>query len=120
MSHARELVLVLATTLALSIKLSDFVGLVLGASDVNGVHRDTMVGIVPRNELAPYVSRAEARLIPPGQADALPVFVKNRGECHAFLRPFPDQLRRPCGATVTSATSATTPSCSRRTLLIAL
>lgn len=56
-----------------------------------------MVSAVLREGLNLHVSRGEARLIPPGQADVLPVFVKNRGESHAFLLPIPDELRRRLG-----------------------
>jgi hypothetical protein len=88
------LVLMLPLALKPSVNLRDQVGLVLGEHTINGVQRGQMVSIVPRAEVSLYISRDDARFIPAGRADALPIFVKDRGARHAFLLPITDDLRR--------------------------
>lgn len=96
-SRARELVMVLPMILNASVKLSDVVALILDAREVGGVQRPAMVSVVPRSEVDLYLSRQEARAIPRGEADTIPVVVQRRGESHAFLLPIPAELRRILG-----------------------
>lgn len=96
-AHIPGLALMLPFALTPAVKLSELVGLVLGEHTFNGVQRGQMVSIVPRAEVSLYISRDDARTIPAGRADALPVFVKDRGARHAFLLPITDDLRRSLG-----------------------
>lgn len=91
-SRAPDLVRLLPLVLAPPLKLSDFVGLILGGSLVHGVHHGASVSIVLRGELDRSISRADARSVPVGRPDALPIFVKDRGASHAFLLPITDEL----------------------------
>lgn len=92
-AHLPGLALMLPFALTPDMKPSDLVGLVLGEHLVNGVRRGQMVSIVPRAEVNLYISRDDARTIPSGRPDALPIFVKDRGARHAFLLPITNNLR---------------------------
>lgn len=94
-SRTRELVMLLPMILTPSVKLSDVVDLILDAREVGGVQRPAMVTVVPRSEVGLYLSRPDARAIPRGEANAIPVFVQRSGESHAFLLPIPAELRGP-------------------------
>lgn len=96
-SRTPDLVRLLLPVLASSRKLSDFVGLILGGRLIDRVHHGPTICIVLRGELTRSISPDDARTIPAGRPDALPVFVKDRGARHAFLLPITDELRAQLG-----------------------
>nr|MBK7070635.1 hypothetical protein [Deltaproteobacteria bacterium] len=95
-SRTPDLVRLLPPVLASSRKLSDFVGLILGGRLIDRVHHGPTLSS-SRGELTRSISRDDARTIPAGRPDALPVFVKDRGARHAFLLPITDELRAQLG-----------------------
>lgn len=108
-AHTPGLVLMLRHFLSSSTNPSEFVGLVLGAREVDGVHLPESLSLVPRDEVCLEISREDARIIPAGQPDALPVFVQDRGVSHAFLFPITNALRRSLGLRIPGNAVAQNP-----------
>lgn len=106
LAHTADLVQMLVLCLPVVDDVNGFVGLVLGETIVDGVRRPPMVSIVPRAEVSTYVSRDEARKIPRGGTCVLPVFVKDRGESHAFPLPISPDLHRLLGGRAASGARA--------------